>query len=281
MLHSVDVAKTHEIMARFRPIAPRPAMPPQTPLHDVPSGLHQHQHQHQHQPCAMSAAAVAALQLRVRACRARKRGRPASCRSRWLSGRSRSTLCSRPPPPTPSLLPPWRPIVIPRSSLTGRRRRPESNWASTPQQRRRRQRLRRRVLSRPLLCGNSRKARKELRRSLNTLSPPLFPATTPFPPEVKHDVPVEQDLLQKLQEPKVITPMLVRPVASSITVGPITPDATAVPRPPFLQNRRLSRKRWSQKPSPRWSLTPATGFGSQIPPTKRWCASRSARGSTR
>nr|CAD1832446.1 unnamed protein product [Ananas comosus var. bracteatus] len=66
MLHSVDVAKTHEIMARFRPIAPKPAMPPQTPLHDVPSGLHQHQHQHQHQPCAMSAAAVAALQLRVR-----------------------------------------------------------------------------------------------------------------------------------------------------------------------------------------------------------------------
>ncbi|XP_020104609.1 uncharacterized protein LOC109721399 [Ananas comosus] len=62
---------------------------------------------------------------------------------------------------------------------------------------------------------------------------PCSPPPPPSPPEVKHDVPVEQDLLQKLQEPKVITPMLVRPVASSITVGPITPDATAVPPAPI------------------------------------------------
>lgn len=226
MLHSVDVAKTHEIMARFRPIAPKPAMPPQTPLHDVPSGLHQHQHHHHHQPCAMSAAAAAALQLRGRACRARKRGRP---------GLVPLPMAKRQKPFYP-LLPSTATDAIATTTSAAHRHPPlvpngtqtaagvqfglrvpgsgSSGLASG-------------FSLAPCSAAISQKLAKSSGDHL-TLS--LLPCS---PPEVKRDVPVEQDLLQKLQEPKVIAPTPVRPVASTITVLSITPDATAVPPSPI------------------------------------------------
>ncbi|KAM0950442.1 hypothetical protein DsansV1_C04g0041451 [Dioscorea sansibarensis] len=120
-MQAVEVAKTHEIMARFRPIAPKPELPANTALEPAPRS------------------AIAALHLRTRPCRTRKRARP--------------------PAPTP----------LPIKHL-----RPNTTTTS---------------LVHPVLTHH------------------------PLP-----TIPVERDLLQELQKPKVITPQPVRPVGSSITV---------------------------------------------------------------
>ncbi|KAJ6815889.1 uncharacterized protein M6B38_418615 [Iris pallida] len=77
MLQSVDAAKTHEIMARFRPIAPKPHLPPSSrqPLHSPPAAL-----------------------LRARPRRARKRGRPDPLLPA-PSKRPKPLLLPVPPPP--------------------------------------------------------------------------------------------------------------------------------------------------------------------------------------
>ncbi|KAI0493176.1 hypothetical protein KFK09_027452 [Dendrobium nobile] len=116
MYESVDVAKTHEILARFRPIAPKPQLAPgQFPAASTPTP---------------------AFQLRSRRCRFRKRDRP-----HFPAKRQKTTT--------------------------------------------------------------------------------FFPFLTASPPTTKTQPLVERDLLQKLQEPKIIAPRPVRPVGSSIRVGPI------------------------------------------------------------
>ncbi|KAG1342134.1 hypothetical protein COCNU_05G003630 [Cocos nucifera] len=189
MLQSaVDVAKTHEIMARFRPIAPKPALPP------LPDGPSDH-----HSP-SPSFASAAALHLRARPCRARKRGR--------------STLASLPSkrPRTP-FFPPLLPSTAP-AQLDLARGHPILPTISTPEK--------------PPI-----KTSGDL-LTLSLLQPTPSPdADRDLAPVARpQGIPVERDLLQKLQQPKVIVPQPVRPVGSSITIGPITLDPGPAPPAP-------------------------------------------------
>ncbi|XP_010942767.1 uncharacterized protein [Elaeis guineensis] len=200
MLQSaVDVAKTHEIMARFRPIAPKPALPP---LSDGPSD--------HHSPSPSFASATAALHLRARPCRARKRGR--------------STLASLPSkrPRTP-----FFPRLLP---------------STTPAQL---------GLARglPLLPTFSTPEKPPIKTSGDLLTLSLLPPTPS--PDVDRDlvpvapqrgIPVERDLLQKLQQPKVIVPQPVRPVGSSITIGPITLDTGPTPPAPTKKREEVEEE---------------------------------------
>lgn len=152
MLQSVDAAKTHEIMARFRPIAPKPQLPPSSGRQCL------------HSPSA------APLRARARPCRAGKRGR------------------ADPLLPAPSKRP--KALLLPVPPRAGR------------------------------LNGGT---------GLSLLPPPDpagAPALAAPPP------PVERDLLRKLQEPpRLIAPVPVRPVGSSITVGCISRGPAAGPPP--------------------------------------------------
>lgn len=152
MHHSLDVAKVHEIMAKFRPIAPKPAIPAS------PDGSTK--------PLATA-----------RPCRARRRGRAG------LAPRPNKRL---------------------RAALT------------------------------PLLPNHSQLAQFHL-FTAQRFSPGLTvllktPTDLALPlPYHEREVspPAEQDLLNKLQEPKVITPQPMRPVVSNITVGCITESSTS------------------------------------------------------
>ncbi|XP_072979420.1 uncharacterized protein [Typha angustifolia] len=179
MFHqSVDVAKTHEIMARFRPIAPKPALP-MTPVPDGPVN----------KPCGMG------LHLRSRPCRARKRGRP-SLATMPLAKRQKSFLpfiaststdaVSTAATAHPGLLTRGLPPL--GSNLGPIREKPTTGGCS---------------------------------KDLLTLS--LLPAAE------ERDVPVEKNLLQKLQEPKIIVPQPLRPVGSSISVGSIATNTGSAP----------------------------------------------------
>lgn len=139
-MQAVEVAKTHEIMARFRPIAPKPDLPAKSAPETPPRS------------------AIAALHLRTRPCRTRKRARP--------------------PAPTPLL-----PIKHLRLDTT-----------------------------------------------TTTTTTLVHPVLTHYPLPT---IPVERDLLQELQKPKVITPQPVRPVGSRITIlGCITlPKPTTMSSP--------------------------------------------------
>ncbi|XP_020584252.1 uncharacterized protein LOC110027246 [Phalaenopsis equestris] len=135
MYEAVDGAKAHEILARFRPIAPKPQPPPgQLSLSNTP-----------------------ALQLRSR----RKRS---------------------------------------RAHLPAKRHKTATNTLFP--------------------CLNA--------------SPPErnFLALSLHQPKGKPQPLVERDLLQKLQEPKIITPRPVRPVGSSISVGPINELVPSSAPPP-------------------------------------------------
>ncbi|CAD5191505.1 uncharacterized protein LOC135680695 [Musa acuminata AAA Group] len=168
MFLSMDMAKTHAIMARFRPIAPKPSLPrPQ-----LAEGTCQ------------KVTSAGALRLRApRSCRARKRGRAELAPN--PNKRQRSILPVLAAAGPQAQLSPTYPTFV------------------------------------PFTCQKS-------ACDIPTLT------VLPLSPEAKADaaVLVEQDLLQKLQEPRVIVPQPVRPVGSSISVGSICHDASAVPAVP-------------------------------------------------
>ncbi|WOL03960.1 hypothetical protein Cni_G12680 [Canna indica] len=165
MFRPVDMAKTHEILARFRPIAPKPSPPPPPLADGAPKSA-----------TPPAAATTGSLHLcGPRPCRARKRGR--GNLGSAPGKRQRTILPAGATPPSAY------PTVIPFSAPAPRKSGGE-------------------LLSLSLL---------------------------PRPSEA---VPVEQDLLQKLQEPKVIAPQPVRPVGSSISVALISPLNNAVPPVP-------------------------------------------------
>ncbi|XP_026662127.2 uncharacterized protein LOC103711346, partial [Phoenix dactylifera] len=157
-----------------------------------------------------ASASAAALHLRGRPCRARKRGR--------------STLASLPSkrPRTP-FFPPLLPSTTPAQLGLAR--------------------------GLPLLPSFSAPEKPPIKTSGDPLTLSLLP---PNPsPDSDRDlvsvapprgIPVERDLLQKLQQPKVIVPLPIRPVGSSITIGPITLDTGPAPPAPAKKPQEVEEE---------------------------------------
>ncbi|KAJ3673153.1 hypothetical protein LUZ60_006527 [Juncus effusus] len=196
--------KMKEIMARYRPIAPMPPLSV-APLSDEASSL---------------------MRLQSRPCRGRKRGRPAL---------SSLQIGKRPKPFYP---------LIPSTSIhsTSLTTRPQS-FVHVPQM----------PVSihvpismhAPVSNGHMQvSTRIPVSADGSTLAPSICTTTTskdrdlltlslhPYSsPEIERPlpIPVEKDLLKKLQEPKVIVPQPMRPVHSSIIVGCISPVTNSLP----------------------------------------------------
>lgn len=195
--------KIKEIMARYRPIAPMPAMPPAPILDDPP---------------IKSCNASTPLYLQSRPCRVRKRGRP-SLASFQVGKRPKPLICPLNSVDAVAMTTRVNSFVPYTTQVPV----PIHGFPSVP------------VSSAKIPAKSSETSKDPLTLSLVSCSGSGSINAT----EIKRDVPVEKDLLKKLREPKennapqlirpiVLVPQPVRPVGSSIFVGCIDPIVSSV-----------------------------------------------------
>ncbi|KAL6855969.1 hypothetical protein ACP4OV_018771 [Aristida adscensionis] len=183
MVQQADMAvKANEILARFRPIAPKPALAAPSPAQAAADGV--------------VAANRVLCQLQSRPCRARKRGRPSVVPAAVppAAAAAQPALPRRKRAASAAPYPPLRCATATDAVATATRAHvsvavPGSASACLP------------LVSLPPGTASAGE-----------------PAAKVASEEAERDVPVERDLLRKLLEPTVISPRAVRPVCSAIHV---------------------------------------------------------------
>ncbi|KAE8777944.1 seed dormancy protein [Hordeum vulgare] len=186
MVQPVDMAvKANQILARFRPIAPKPAALPASPAQAIDG-----------------AASRVLCHLQSRPCRARKRGRPSAVPVSAQPAAAKRKRAAYPVPLRCAAAAATDAVVSTATrahvSVPGSACMP---FASLP----------------PATASAS--------GNLTRLSTMLVGVGDEEEEEEERDVPVERDLLRKLLEPKVISPRAMRPVGSTIHVESIVHGA--------------------------------------------------------
>ncbi|CAM0906516.1 unnamed protein product [Alopecurus aequalis] len=190
MVQPADMAiKANQILARFRPIAPKPAALPTSPAAQAIDGA------------ATVAANRVLCHLQSRPCRARKRGRPSAVPVSPQAAAAAKR--KRPAYPVPLRCA----AAAATDAVVATATRAHVSVAVPGGA----------CMSLASLSPNSAGAGGDLTR--------LTTKNAAGQDEEERDVPVERDLLRKLLEPKVISPRAVRPVGSTIHIESIVHGA--------------------------------------------------------